>query len=91
MSEASNSSGKVIKPGGTIGILGGGQLGRMLALAGRNMGYRFVTLDPTDDAPCGQVADEPNYRRTMTMSKRRESSQRCRTSSPTNSRMSMRM
>ncbi|KRF39788.1 5-(carboxyamino)imidazole ribonucleotide synthase [Paenibacillus sp. Soil787] len=58
MSEASNSSGKVIKPGGTIGILGGGQLGRMLVLAGRNMGYRFVTLDPTDDAPCGQVADE---------------------------------
>lgn len=58
MSEASNSSDKVIKPGGTIGILGGGQLGRMLALAGRNMGYRFVTLDPTDDAPCGQVADE---------------------------------
>ncbi|MDF2648735.1 MAG: phosphoribosylaminoimidazole carboxylase, ATPase subunit [Paenibacillus sp.] len=58
MSEASNLSDKVIKPGGTIGILGGGQLGRMLALAGRNMGYRFVTLDPTDDAPCGQVADE---------------------------------
>lgn len=58
MSEALNSSDKVIKPGGTIGILGGGQLGRMLALAGRNMGYRFVTLDPTDDAPCGQVADE---------------------------------
>ncbi|MDQ0919122.1 5-(carboxyamino)imidazole ribonucleotide synthase [Paenibacillus sp. V4I5] len=58
MSETSNLSDKVIKPGGTIGILGGGQLGRMLALAGRNMGYRFVTLDPTDDAPCGQVADE---------------------------------
>lgn len=51
-------SGKVIKPGGTIGVLGGGQLGRMLALAGRNMGYRFVTLDPTEDAPTGQVADE---------------------------------
>jgi 5-(carboxyamino)imidazole ribonucleotide synthase len=50
-------SGKVIKPGGTIGILGGGQLGRMLILAGRNMGYRFVTLDPTEDAPSGQVAD----------------------------------
>ncbi|MFD0694384.1 5-(carboxyamino)imidazole ribonucleotide synthase [Paenibacillus sp. GCM10027628] len=57
MMEAS-ANGKVIKPGGTIGILGGGQLGRMLALAGRNMGYRFVTLDPTEDAPCGQVADE---------------------------------
>ncbi|NQX62930.1 5-(carboxyamino)imidazole ribonucleotide synthase [Paenibacillus qinlingensis] len=52
------SSGKVIQPGGTIGILGGGQLGRMLTLAGRNMGYRFVALDPTEDAPCGQVADQ---------------------------------
>ncbi|GIP34562.1 N5-carboxyaminoimidazole ribonucleotide synthase [Paenibacillus sp. J2TS4] len=29
----------------------------MLALAGRHMGYRFVTLDPTEDSPCGQVAD----------------------------------
>jgi len=48
---------KVIRPGGTIGVLGGGQLGRMLALSGRAMGYRFVTLDPTPDAPCGQVAD----------------------------------
>ncbi|WNR45077.1 5-(carboxyamino)imidazole ribonucleotide synthase [Paenibacillus roseipurpureus] len=52
------SSEKVIQPGGTIGVLGGGQLGRMLTLAGRNMGYRFVTLDPTEDAPCGQVADQ---------------------------------
>ena len=47
-----------ILPGATIGVLGGGQLGRMLALAGRAMGYRFVTLDPTPDAPCGQAADE---------------------------------
>ncbi|RXT05372.1 5-(carboxyamino)imidazole ribonucleotide synthase [Ammoniphilus sp. CFH 90114] len=47
----------MIKPGSTIGVLGGGQLGRMMALAGRNMGYRFVTLDPTPDSPCGQVAD----------------------------------
>ncbi|MGQ7279912.1 5-(carboxyamino)imidazole ribonucleotide synthase [Brevibacillus thermoruber] len=46
-----------IKPGATIGILGGGQLGRMIALAGRAMGYRFVTMDPTEDAPCGQAAD----------------------------------
>ncbi|SEC53004.1 5-(carboxyamino)imidazole ribonucleotide synthase [Paenibacillus sp. GP183] len=51
------NSDKVIKPGATIGILGGGQLGRMLTLAGRNMGYRFATLDPTEDSPCGQVAD----------------------------------
>ncbi|MCK9927172.1 hypothetical protein MXD62_08325, partial [Frankia sp. Mgl5] len=49
---------KVIKPGSTVGILGGGQLGRMIALAGRAMGYRFVTMDPTDDAPCGQVSDQ---------------------------------
>jgi 5-(carboxyamino)imidazole ribonucleotide synthase len=49
---------KRILPGATIGVLGGGQLGRMLALSGRNMGYRFVTLDPTPDSPCGQVADE---------------------------------
>lgn len=47
---------RVLLPGSTIGILGGGQLGRMLALSGSNMGYRFVTLDPTPDAPCGQVA-----------------------------------
>ncbi len=48
---------QVIKPGATIGILGGGQLGRMIALAGRAMGYRFVTMDPTPDSPCGQVCD----------------------------------
>jgi 5-(carboxyamino)imidazole ribonucleotide synthase len=48
---------KLILPGQTIGVLGGGQLGRMMALAGRNMGYRFATLDPVADAPCGQVAD----------------------------------
>ncbi|EJL47393.1 MULTISPECIES: 5-(carboxyamino)imidazole ribonucleotide synthase [Brevibacillus] len=49
---------KQIKPGSTLGILGGGQLGRMIALAGRAMGYRFVTMDPTVDAPCGQTADK---------------------------------
>jgi 5-(carboxyamino)imidazole ribonucleotide synthase len=46
-----------IRPGSTIGILGGGQLGRMMILAGRKMGYRFVVLDPTEDSPSGQVAD----------------------------------
>lgn len=48
----------VIGPGSTIGVLGGGQLGRMMALAGANLGYRFVTLDPTPDSPCGQVAGQ---------------------------------
>lgn len=47
---------KVIAPGSTVGVLGGGQLGRMMALAGSNLGYRFVTLDPTPESPCGQVA-----------------------------------
>lgn len=48
----------MIFPGQTIGILGGGQLGRMMILEGRKMGYRFIILDPALDSPAGQVADE---------------------------------
>nr|WP_145053310.1 5-(carboxyamino)imidazole ribonucleotide synthase [Paenibacillus xylanexedens] len=56
-SEAASEAKRVLLPGRTtIGILGGGQLGRMLTLSGTAMGYRFVTLDPVADAPCGQVA-----------------------------------
>jgi len=58
MSKLSVEPAKVILPGSTIGVLGGGQLGRMLALAGRHMGYRFIVLDPYADSPCGQVADQ---------------------------------
>ncbi|UOR10207.1 5-(carboxyamino)imidazole ribonucleotide synthase [Halobacillus amylolyticus] len=47
----------VVRPGGTIGILGGGQLGRMIAVAAKHMGYRIAVLDPTEDCPCAQVAD----------------------------------
>ncbi len=47
---------RTILPGATIGVLGGGQLGRMLAHAGSRLGYRFVTLDPSPDSPCGQTA-----------------------------------
>ena len=46
-----------IFPGRTVGILGGGQLGRMFAIAARRMGYRVHALDPTTDCPAGQVAD----------------------------------
>jgi 5-(carboxyamino)imidazole ribonucleotide synthase len=46
-----------ISPPSTIGILGGGQLGRMLALAGRELGYRIVTLDPDPNAPAAGIAD----------------------------------
>ncbi len=46
-----------ILPGSTIGVLGSGQLGRMLALAARAMGYRVATFSPDRDSPTGQVAD----------------------------------
>jgi 5-(carboxyamino)imidazole ribonucleotide synthase len=47
----------MILPGQTIGILGGGQLGRMFAIAARRMGYRVHALDPTPESPTGQIAD----------------------------------
>ncbi len=46
-----------ILPGKTVGIFGGGQLGRMFAIAARRMGYRVHAFDPTPDCPAGQVAD----------------------------------
>ena len=46
-----------ILPGQTIGVLGGGQLGRMMALAARRMGYRIVVLDPNPRCPTAQVSD----------------------------------
>lgn len=48
----------VILPGATVGIVGGGQLGRMFALEARRMGYRVLVLDPGPDSPAAQVADE---------------------------------
>ena len=47
----------IIAPGSTIGILGGGQLGRMFAMAARRLGYRVHTLAPDHDTPTGQIAD----------------------------------
>ena len=46
-----------IAPPATIGILGGGQLGRMLALAARELGYRIAVLDPDEHAPASGIAD----------------------------------
>jgi 5-(carboxyamino)imidazole ribonucleotide synthase len=46
-----------ISPPATIGIIGGGQLGRMLALAARDLGYRIVVLDPDPEAPATALAD----------------------------------
>jgi 5-(carboxyamino)imidazole ribonucleotide synthase len=46
-----------ILPGSMIGILGGGQLGRMLSLEARRVGYTVCILDPTPRCPASQVAD----------------------------------
>ena len=48
---------KAILPGATLGVLGGGQLGRMFCLAARNMGYRTVVLDPDPMCGAGMIAD----------------------------------
>jgi 5-(carboxyamino)imidazole ribonucleotide synthase len=48
---------KVILPGATIGILGGGQLGRMMAMAARSLGYRIQVLDPDPSCPARFVVD----------------------------------
>ncbi len=47
-----------LPPGSTVGVLGGGQLGRMLGIAARAMGYRLVALDPDPACPTAAVADE---------------------------------
>jgi 5-(carboxyamino)imidazole ribonucleotide synthase len=48
---------RIIGPGATIGVLGGGQLGRMFAMAARKLGYRVHTFAPEHDTPTGQIAD----------------------------------
>lgn len=47
---------RVLAPGATIGMLGGGQLGRMTALAAARLGYRTHVFTPEADSPCAQVA-----------------------------------
>ncbi|HXE57240.1 MAG TPA: 5-(carboxyamino)imidazole ribonucleotide synthase [Gemmatimonadales bacterium] len=47
----------MILPGATLGMLGGGQLGRMFTQRARAMGYRVVVLDPDPLSPAGAVAD----------------------------------
>jgi 5-(carboxyamino)imidazole ribonucleotide synthase len=48
----------VIAPGATLGILGGGQLGRMMAMAVRSMGYHVRVMDPEPNCPASFVVDE---------------------------------
>ena len=49
---------KTIGPGGTIGVVGGGQLGQMFANAAKKMEYNVVVLSPEPNSPAGQVADD---------------------------------
>ncbi len=46
-----------VDPGGTIGVIGGGQLARMLAIEARCLGYRIAVQDPDPAGPAGQLAD----------------------------------
>jgi 5-(carboxyamino)imidazole ribonucleotide synthase len=48
----------MIAPGAWLGLLGGGQLGRMFTMAAQSMGYRVMVLDPGSHSPAGSVADE---------------------------------
>ena len=46
-----------IAPGGWLGLLGGGQLGRMFCHAAQSLGYKVAVLDPAAECPAGMVAD----------------------------------
>ena len=46
-----------VAPGATLGVLGGGQLGRMFAHAAQRSGYAVAVLDPDPDSPAGRVAE----------------------------------
>jgi 5-(carboxyamino)imidazole ribonucleotide synthase len=47
----------MILPGAALGMLGGGQLGRMFTIAAKTMGYRVIVLDPDPKSPAGEIAD----------------------------------
>ncbi|HEX4585753.1 MAG TPA: 5-(carboxyamino)imidazole ribonucleotide synthase [Burkholderiaceae bacterium] len=47
----------MVDPGDWLGVLGGGQLGRMFCMAAQSLGYRVCVLDPAADSPAGAVAD----------------------------------
>lgn len=51
-----NAQSSALEPGSTIGIIGGGQLGRMLAIAAARLGYQTIVLEPQDKCPAAQVA-----------------------------------
>ncbi|MEM9409693.1 MAG: 5-(carboxyamino)imidazole ribonucleotide synthase [Planctomycetota bacterium] len=57
MTSIESTSPNRVLPGGTIGILGSGQLGRMMSAAAKQMGYRVHIYSANEDSPAGQVSD----------------------------------
>ena len=49
-------SGLPLKPGATLGVLGGGQLARMWSHAAQSLGYRTAVLDPDPHSPAGLIS-----------------------------------
>jgi 5-(carboxyamino)imidazole ribonucleotide synthase len=58
MTTSSTASTSSIPPGEWLGLLGGGQLGRMFAMAAHSLGYQVCVLDPDPHSPAGRVAEE---------------------------------
>ncbi|OZI26565.1 5-(carboxyamino)imidazole ribonucleotide synthase [Bordetella genomosp. 9] len=54
---AAPASATIVEPGGWLGLLGGGQLGRMFCHAAQSLGYKVAVLDPAADGPAAMVAD----------------------------------
>ena len=74
-----NASGTPIPPGAWLGLLGGGQLGRMFCMAAQSLGYKVAVLDPGDDSPAGSVADRHIHADYLDTARPRASSRRsCR-------------
>ncbi|HEY2816461.1 MAG TPA: 5-(carboxyamino)imidazole ribonucleotide synthase [Casimicrobiaceae bacterium] len=57
MRRNARNRGDPIAPGEWLGLLGGGQLGRMFCMAAQSLGYKVAVLDPGNDSPAGGVAD----------------------------------
>ena len=57
MTRTSRDKRNVVAPGEWLGLLGGGQLGRMFCMAAQSLGYKVAVLDPGADSPAGGVAD----------------------------------
>ena len=58
MTASSRSIPNIILPGATLGVMGGGQLGRMFVQAAQQMGYITAVLDEANDSPAGNIAHQ---------------------------------